>query len=583
MNTTPADLRQASEEKYRALVEATGTGYLIIDAIGRVLDANEEYVRLTGHGELGQILGRPVTDWTAEHEREKNARAVEQCARVGFIRNFVIDYVDGKGRITPVEINATTVGVGDSLRIVSLCRDVTERKQFEDVLRESEERWKFALEGAGDGVWDWNIQTGTAVYSRRWKEMLGYAEHEIGNAAAEWSSRVHPDDMADVMAKIQAHIAGETPSAAVEFRMLCKDGSWKWTLGRGMVVSRGSEGQPLRLVGTNTDISERKCAEAALKEQKDFFHLIAETIGDFIAVLDLDGRRIYNSPSYSHFFGTATDLRGTDSFNEVHADDRERVRQVFRDTVATGKGRQIQYRMQLANGSIREMESMGNLIRDQDGRAKRVVVVSRDITERKQMEDEVRQMAFYDPLTRLPNRRLLGDRLGQCMAANKRSACYGALMFLDLDNFKPLNDGYGHAVGDSLLVEVARRLLGCVRQMDTVARFGGDEFIVMLRELNTDQDESTAQARVIAEKIRLRLAEPYALSVTQEGRPDATVEHQCTVSIGVTLFSDHEANTDDILKWADIAMYEAKAAGRNVIRFNDRYGPPYFPGTPSRT
>jgi diguanylate cyclase (GGDEF)-like protein len=234
--------------------------------------------------------------------------------------------------------------------------------------------------------------------------------------------------------------------------------------------------------------------------------------------------------------------------------------------------------MQLANGSIREMESMGNLIRDQDGRAKRVVVVSRDITERKQMEDEVRQMAFYDPLTRLPNRRLLGDRLGQCMAANKRSACYGALMFLDLDNFKPLNDGYGHAVGDSLLVEVARRLLGCVRQMDTVARFGGDEFIVMLRELNADQDESTAQARVIAEKIRLRLAEPYALSVTQEGRPDATVEHRCTVSIGVTLFSDHEANTDDILKWADIAMYEAKAAGRNVIRFNDRYCPPYFLG-----
>jgi diguanylate cyclase (GGDEF)-like protein/PAS domain S-box-containing protein len=575
-NSGTEDLRQASEDKYRAMVEATGTGYLIIDSTGRVLDANEEYVRLSGHRELHQILGRPVTDWTAAHEKEKNARAVEQCAKVGFIRNMVIDYVDAKGRITPVEINATTVGVGDSLRIVSLCRDVTERKQFEDALRESEERWKFALEGAGDGVWDWNIQTGTAVYSRRWKEMLGFAENEIGNAAAEWSSRVHPDDMPDVMAKIQAHIAGETPSAAVEFRMLCKDGSWKWTLGRGMVVSRSSDGQPLRLVGTNTDISERKQAEAALQEQKDFFHLIAETIGDFIAVLDLDGRRIYNSPSYSHFFGAATDLHGTDSFNEVHPDDRERVKQVFRETVKTGKGRQIQYRMQLANGSIREMESMGNLIRDQEGHAKRVVVVSRDITERKQMEDEVRQMAFYDPLTKLPNRRLLGDRLSQCMAANKRSSCYGALMFLDLDNFKPLNDRHGHVVGDSLLVEVARRLMGCVRQMDTVARFGGDEFIVMLRELNTDQDESTSQARAIAEKIRVRLAEAYVLNVTQEGRPDTAVEHRCTVSIGVTLFIDHESNTDDILKWADIAMYEAKAAGRNVICFHDNYGPTHF-------
>jgi diguanylate cyclase (GGDEF)-like protein len=140
-------------------------------------------------------------------------------------------------------------------------------------------------------------------------------------------------------------------------------------------------------------------------------------------------------------------------------------------------------------------------------------------------------------------------------------------MFLDLDNFKPLNDTHGHVVGDLLLIEVARRLRSCVRQMDTVARFGGDEFIVMLSELDTDKGESTSQARAVAEKIRIRLAEPYALDISREGHAKATVEHHCTVSIGVALFINHEANEDDVLKWADIAMYAAKDAGRNVIRF----------------
>jgi PAS domain S-box-containing protein len=146
-------------------------------------------------------------------------------------------------------------------------------------LRISEERWKFALQGAGEGVWDWNIQTGEAMYSRRWKEMWGYAEHEIGNNSEEWARRVHPEDMPRVMAELQTHLDGQKVSAAVEFRMLCKDGSWRWTLGRGMVVRRDAAGQPLRLVGTNSDISERKAHDEALKrsnaELEQFNYAIA--------------------------------------------------------------------------------------------------------------------------------------------------------------------------------------------------------------------------------------------------------------------------------------------------------------------
>ena len=197
------------------------------------------------------------------------------------------------------------------------------------------------------------------------------------------------------------------------------------------------------------------------------------------------------------------------------------------------------------------------------------VTIYIDITERKQMEDQVHQMAFYDTLTRLPNRRLLDDRLRQSMAASKRSACYGALMFLDLDNFKPLNDLHGHAVGDLLLIEAAERLRACVREVDTVARFGGDEFVVMIGDLDVDKSESMAQARLIAEKIRVTLSAPYLLTIRHEGKAETTVEHHCTASIGVALFINHEASQDDILKWADSAMYEAKEAGRNLVRFHD--------------
>jgi len=195
------------------------------------------------------------------------------------------------------------------------------------------------------------------------------------------------------------------------------------------------------------------------------------------------------------------------------------------------------------------------------------LAVTRDITQRKQMEDKIRQLAFYDPLTDLPNRRLLNDRLSQDMALGKRTGSYGALMFLDLDNFKPLNDTYGHTVGDLLLIEAAIRLKDAIRGIDTVARFGGDEFVIMLNELNVDKAEASAQAKAVADKILLSLAEPYVLTTDMEESEKSIVTHRCTVSIGVVVFIGHESTQDEILKRGDAAMYQAKEKGRNQISF----------------
>lgn len=193
--------------------------------------------------------------------------------------------------------------------------------------------------------------------------------------------------------------------------------------------------------------------------------------------------------------------------------------------------------------------------------------ITREVTQRKLLEEQVRHLAFFDPLTSLANRRLLDDRLSQALAAGKRTGSFGALMFLDLDNFKPLNDLHGHAVGDSLLVEAANRLTACVRQVDTVSRFGGDEFVVLLAELSTDRVASAWQARALAEKIRIRLAEPYLLDVVGKDSTSKVVTQHCSVSIGLVIFNGAQATQDEVLKAADAAMYQAKDAGRNSIHF----------------
>lgn len=344
-----------------------------------------------------------------------------------------------------------------------------------------------------------------------------------------------------------------------------KDGS-PWYADVSAAYSEVNDGEVFAFL---RDITDRKKTEAALREQSEFFRLITENLDGFVAVLDLDGVRVYNSPSYVRLLGNIK-TAGTSSFVEIHPDDRDRVVQAFRKTVATGIGQHLEYRFMLPHkNGIRVMESRSGVIRDSMGRIKSVAVVSYDITERKRNEAQVHDMAFNDVLTGLPNRRLLGDRLKQTLAGSKRSGCYNALIFLDLDNFKPVNDRHGHAVGDLLLVEVAGRLKRLMRAEDTVARIGGDEFVVILSALSTNKAEAESLTQAIAEKICAAISKPYVLVTQPDADMQSTVKHHCTASIGVSLFVDHEAKPEDILRWADLAMYQAKEAGRNAIRFHE--------------
>jgi len=322
------------------------------------------------------------------------------------------------------------------------------------------------------------------------------------------------------------------------------------------------------------DITERiQTGRALLKSKQQYDDLVSKIpFGVYILRSTPEGAFAldYVSPRAAELFNSSVECLLADSdnaFQAIHPDDREGFMTSNCDGIGQLRPFDWSGRVQV-DGSVRLLHVASSPDPQEDGDVLWHGIVE-DITERKQMEDHIRQLAFHDALTNLPNRRVLIDRLSQIMAVNKRTGCHGALIFLDLDNFKLVNDTHGHEVGDLLLMAAADRLKDCVREVDTVARFGGDEFAVMISELSVDESESAAQAGIVAEKIRAAMARPYALQVRHEGAAEATVEHQCTASIGVALFGKNDANMDDILKWADTAMYQAKNAGRNLIRYRD--------------
>ncbi|MDD5300114.1 MAG: diguanylate cyclase [Gallionella sp.] len=308
----------------------------------------------------------------------------------------------------------------------------------------------------------------------------------------------------------------------------------------------------------------------ALESRLRLFEVAMNSVANGIVITDIHAHIQWVNPAFTRLTGYSLEEALGRSPGELLKSGKHdpAFYQNMWETILSGQTWHGEIVNRRKDGSIYDEALIIAPVTDEDGAIRHFVAILQDITERKQAEEQISNLAFYDTLTQLPNRRLLNDRLEQAMASSKRSGCYGALMFLDLDNFKPLNDTYGHGVGDLLLTAVAHRLVSCVRETDTVARFGGDEFVVMLGELDVDKAESVTQAGLVAEKIRAALAEPYLLKFKHEGEDETTVEHHCAASIGVVVFNS-KANPENIIKWADIAMYQAKEGGRNSVRFYD--------------
>jgi diguanylate cyclase (GGDEF)-like protein/PAS domain S-box-containing protein len=325
-------------------------------------------------------------------------------------------------------------------------------------------------------------------------------------------------------------------------------------------------GEPLKepgLVSTTLQIFvaraagelERQEADARIRDQAS----LLDKAQDAIIVHGLDHRVLFWNKSAERLYGWTENEALGRSVEELHFNDNAPFHEAYSKLLEFGEWTG-ETRQKRKDGSFLIIECHWTLVRDDDNQPKSILAINTDITQRKENEREIHQLAFYDTLTGLPNRQLLLDRLQHAIALSARRERMAALMLIDLDNFKTLNDTFGHDKGDQLLQQVGQRLLRCVGTRDTVARLGGDEFVVLLEDLGENSDDAATGAEAIGEKILRAFKQPYQL---------AEYEHYCTPSLGVTLFNNHAGSVDELLKQADLAMYQAKAAGRNAMRFFD--------------
>lgn len=433
-------------------------------------------------------------------------------------------------------------------------------------LRESEQNLATTLYSISEGV----IATDAAGLITR---MNATAECLTGWTLANAAGRPLPEvfhildsDTRVVLDNpVQRIVAGEVATArAKRTTLLAQDGR-EYQITDSAAPMRDRDGTIVGVVLIVSDVTEDEHARQALAAMSD----LLERTGEMAKVggweFDLRNRQFLWSREVCRIHDltfTPTLEYGLSLFTPTS---RPLMDAAFQAAVDFGTPYDLELQKVTAKGRAIWVRVQGFAMME-NGKTYLLRGVIHDITERKAMQDQMHQMAFHDPLTQLPNRHLLNDRLNQAMAANERNGCHGAVMTLDLDNFKAINDTHGHPVGDSLLVEAASRLKDVVREMDTVARFGGDEFVVLLSTLNAGRDESTLQAGLVAEKIRVRLSTPYWLTVSNPGEADTRIEHRCTASIGVVIFMSREASQRDIVKWADSAMYLAKETGGNSVR-----------------
>jgi diguanylate cyclase (GGDEF)-like protein/PAS domain S-box-containing protein len=304
-------------------------------------------------------------------------------------------------------------------------------------------------------------------------------------------------------------------------------------------------------------------ARRVSEQREELFQIITENAADMIALVDVKGRRLYNSPAYKRILGySAAELGETSSFEQIHPDDRFKVLEAAREARSTGIGKKLEYRIRHKDGAWRVLESLASVIRDDKGEVVKLVIVNRDVTERKRAQEQLEHHSFHDALTGLPNRRLFLDRLRHMFArAHRNPERHYAVLFVDLDGFKLFNDSMGPAVGDQVIVEMGQRLGACLRHDDTVcrpqdefpvietvlSRMGGDEFTILLEEVSDPSD-----AMRVAKRILSAMAQPFPL----EGR-----EVHTSASVGIALSKPTHERPEDLLQDADVAMRRAKAMG----------------------
>ena len=452
---------------------------------------------------------------------------------------------------------ASTVGLLVRQRALALAR----AQASEAARHDSEERFRALFNQASVGVALLDTSTGRFLRTnQRYGEIVGYTAEELEKLNVR--AITHPDDLEeDALNRAQLR-NGEVPEYRLEKRYIHKQGHVVWvdlTVSPMWITGAGADHH----IAVVHDITSRKRMEETLRTNEHRLRGILQRLPMGVCLVQSDGRISFRNRQFVQICGYGeADAPDTNTWwARAYPDpvERESVRQRWRDASARAAASDgvitgMEFTILCGDGQVRAVEVAG--VQVEEGH----LVTMQDLSERKAAEEAINQLAYYDPLTRLPNRRLLMDRLQQALATSARHGSTGALLLLDLDNFKTLNETRGHDSGDNLLLQVAHRLRGCVHEDDTVARQGGDEFVVVLEDLGDDAQEAAARSEDVGQRILATLREPYVLN-------GAT--HHSSLSMGVTLFSGMRETVDELLKRADLALYQAKDAGRDTLRFYD--------------
>ena len=470
----------------------------------------------------------PVVALTCSEDRGQARRALRAGAE---------DYLI-KGEVRPSDLERSL-------------RYSLERKRAEVQLRQSERRLRQAEKIAGVGHWEWEVEGGALHWSDQTYRICGYEPGEIDPTFGRFMEMVLPDDRERIKTALERALAGEE-EYDVEHRLRRPDGEVRWIREQGE-VARDEKGEPVRMLGVARDITKEKRREEALMESERRFRQMAENIDEVFWLRDPEAQEIlYVSPASEEVWGMPPkELKDDLSawLEVVHPEDRERIRGVVFDEQYHAF--QEEYRLIHPDGEVRWVRDQAFPVRNEDGEVCRVAGVTRDVTERRRLEEELRHRALHDSLTGLPNRVLLEDRLEQAVGQAKRRSEAAAVVMTDLERFKRINDSLGHTAGDRVLQEVAHRIEESVRSEDTVARWGGDEFCVLLKDLGGEEDLKTACRR-------LRRGVRESLQIMGEEIP-------LEMTLGAVLISSSHPSAfagttapEDLVRYADHALHLAK-------------------------
>ncbi|MDR2838178.1 MAG: EAL domain-containing protein [Azonexus sp.] len=543
-------LAQREDEFHQAMVETLPGDFYMIDAAGRMLMWSRNMAAALKINPAALARANSL-DFFRGPDVAKIRAAIEQAFASGATVSAEATLVAEDGSEKPYRFTGRRVMRYGQPVIIGLGLDMSERKQAEAALQASEANLRALLDNLPYMAWLKDMEGRYILINKVYADFLRMADTReiVGKTdfdlfAHELAARYRADDAVTMASRRQAHL--EEPGD--EARSI-----WLETYKTPII---GAGGSLLGTAGFARDITERRRQVAELRVSAIVFEA-----QDCIIITDHNKKIVRVNRAFTRLTGYAPeDVLGQDpSILSSGRHSRTFYQEMWKQLLLAGAwSGEIWDRRK--NGEVHPKWMTISVVRDEDGETTHYVAIASDMTERKKAEAEIHNLAFYDTLTGLPNRRLLMERFRAALALSARQNTWGAALFIDLDRFKVLNDTLGHSYGDQLLIQAAARIKSCIRETDTVARQGGDEFVVLLEGVGENQDETSRRVGMIAAKTCEALARPYEL--------DNHIHH-CPPSIGISLFRGGGISGEEVLQQADIAMYQAKADGGNAVRFFD--------------